>query len=84
MCKHLLLEILLERISSEAVLPIEVDFLPEYLNIHADPNIDAFIYKMNEMKKKLYGKVDENIQEAQERQKNDYDKKRKQSTVSLF
>ncbi|KAI6660697.1 Gag-pol fusion protein [Oopsacas minuta] len=63
----------------EAILPIEMDFMPEYLNIPADPNIDAFICQMNNIKKSLYGKVDKNIQEGQEKQKNEYDKKQKQS-----
>ena len=61
-----------------------MDFMPEYLNIPADPNIDAFICQMNNIKKSLYGKVDKNIQEGQEKQKNEYDKKQKQSKVSLL
>ena len=49
-----------------------------------DPDLDTFIDKMNNMKKDLNGKVDENIQKTQKKQKKDYDQKHKLSTVIII
>ena len=61
-----------------------MEILHEELNTTVDPDLDTFIDKMNNMKKNLYGKVDENIQKSQKKQKKDYDQKHKHSTVIIF
>ena len=48
----------------------------------SDENVDDYIEKMNDLKAKLYDETKTNIKIAQERQKKDYDKKRRRFGVS--
>lgn len=58
-----------------------MEFLPEGAEEDSETDLDAFTDKMKEMKKHLYGDVHGNIQNAQKKQKEDYDQKHTPSVV---
>ena len=57
---------------SQPILPIEMKFLPEVADENDEPDLEAFVDKMKDMKKGIYQQVHGNIQKAQKQQKEDY------------
>ena len=60
-----------------------MEFLPEVADENDEPDLEAFVDKMKDMKKGIYQQVHGNIQKAQKQQKEDYDRKHAHSTVSV-
>ena len=74
--------VLLSSFCSQPVLPIEMEFLPECAEDN-EPDVEAFVDKMNDMKKGIHGQVYRNSQKAQRQQKENYDRKHACSMVSI-
>ena len=49
-----------------------------------NPELEAFIDKMKDMKKGVYGQVHDNIEKAQKQQKEYYDQRHTKSVVSFI
>ena len=71
----------------QPVLPIEVEFWSEVADKTDDedetdePDLEAFIDKMKDMKKGAYEQVHDNIEKAQKQQKKYYDRKKHAKSV---
>lgn len=67
------------------VLPIEQEYVPSEDNQKSGrKSIEKYCKKMLKLKKKLFTKVDGNIQDAQQRYKKDYDKKNHRKKVRII
>lgn len=58
-------------------MPVELDMMPDdnSLTPTEATNLDAYINKMQDLKKEIYKTAKDNIKDAQDCQKLDYDKK---------
>ncbi len=71
--------------SRQPVLPIEMELLPMYIKPTCGNGKSAqkYVNKKTNLKKKLYNEAHNNINDAQERQKLDYDRKRGLTNVTF-
>ena len=67
------------------VLPIEPELLGDLKNdSDEDTDLENYIRKTNDLKRRIYRRVDKNIKISQNRQKKDYDMKLKKTNVCVY
>ena len=69
---------------SKPVLPIEMEMQPDTNHQTNQVNIDKYVEKMTDIKKKLYSTAHDEIEKAQKRQEKDYNRKRAFTTVRFY